>query len=225
MRSQVDLYTNIHKGQRVRFFMISKLAGSLNANDQNALIALENELVSFQEHMYLHAGHEEKVVHPLLSQRVPGGANRLNEDHRIMRRQYEELVACFAEIKDKRTDFEKHEEQCLEFYLAWNRFLSFYFDHINYEEEYVMPTLWKLCTSDELTDTFRKVLADQTPKELIDSYGMMLPATSSAERVMILKRGQAIMPPEVFQGTLKVAEYVLTPDEWVSVKNILKLEA
>ena len=225
MRSQVNLYTNIHKGQRFRFSTISKLAGNLDANDQNALTALESELVSFREHMYLHAGHEEKVVHPLLSERVPGGANRLNEDHRLMRRQFDELLACFVAIKEKPTDFEKREEMCLEFYLAWNRFLSFYFDHINYEEEYVMPTLWKLCTSDELVDTFRKVLADQTTKELVDSYGMMLPATSSAERVMILKRGQAVMTPETFQGTLKVAEHVLAPDEWDSLKKKLKLEA
>jgi hypothetical protein len=35
---------------------------------------------------------------------------------------------------------------------------------------------------------------------------MMLPATSPAERVMILKQGQAAMSPEVFQETLKVAE-------------------
>jgi hypothetical protein len=225
LRSKVDLYTNIHKGQRVRFSMISKMAGSLDANDQTALTALEGELVSFREHMFLHAGHEEKVIHPLLSERVPGGANRLNEDHRVMHRQFDELVACFAEIKDKPTDFEKREELCLEFYLSWNRFLSFYFDHINYEEEYVMPTLWKLCTSDELVDTFRKVLADQTPKELMDSYGMMLPATSPAERVMILKRGQATMPPEAFKGTLKVAEHVLTHDEWVSLRKMIKLEA
>ena len=67
------MYTNIHKGQRVRFFMIGKIAGNLNANDQNALTALESELASFREHMYLHAGHEEKVVHPLLSKRVPEG--------------------------------------------------------------------------------------------------------------------------------------------------------
>ena len=90
---------------------------------------------------------------------------------------------------------------------------------------YHSKNIWKLYTSDELADTFRKVLADQTPKELIDSYGMMLLATSPAERVMILKRGQTTMPPEVFQGILKVAEHVLTPDEWVSVKKILKLEA
>ena len=142
-----------------------------------------------------------------------------------MHRQFDELVACFAEKKNKPADFEKREEMCLEFFLAWNRFLSFYFDHINYEEEYVMPTLWKLCTSDELANTFRKVLADQTPKELIDSYGMILPATSPAERAIILKRGQVIMPPEAFQGTLKIAEHVLTPDDWVSLKKMLKLEA
>jgi hypothetical protein len=223
LQSQVDLYTSVHKGQRVRFSIISKAAGSLNVNDPNALTMLEGELASFQEHMHLHAGLEEKFVHPLLSERVPGGANRLNEDHRIMHRQFDELLSCFGELKKSPGDFEKREALSLEFYLAWNRFLSFYFNHIDYEEEYVMPTLWKLCTSEELANTFRKVLADQTPKELMDSLGMMLPAMSSTERVMLLNQGRATMPPEAFQAVLKLAERVLTPEDWASLKTALKL--
>ncbi len=147
MQSQVDLYTGPHKGQRLRFFTISKSCGTLNVSDQNAITALEGELASFRDNMYLHADIEEKFIHPLLSQRVPGGADRLNEDHRMMHRQFDELVACFGEIKKK-----PREELSLEFYLAWNRFISFYLNHIDYEEEHVClhsgnsapPTNWAM---------------------------------------------------------------------------------
>ncbi len=74
MQNQVNLYTDPHKGQRLRFSMISKAAGSLNLQDENAMTELENELLAFREHMFLHEGHEEKFIHPLLSERVPGGA-------------------------------------------------------------------------------------------------------------------------------------------------------
>ncbi len=223
MQSQVDLYSGAHKGQRARFFMISKAAGTLNLNDPNALTALEDELVSFRDNMFLHANIEEKFIHPLLSERVPGGADRLNEDHRIMHRQFDELVACFGEMKQKQADFEKREELSLEFYLAWNRFTSFYFNHIDYEEEYVMPALWKLCTPSELGDVFRKALAGQTPKELMENLGMMLPAMNPTERAILFNQGRATMPPEAFQAVLKLAEHVLTPEDWALLKTTLKL--
>jgi len=198
--------------------MISKASGTLDANDQNALTAFEGELASFRDNMYLHANIEEKFIHPLLSERVPGGADRLNEDHRIMHRQFDELVACFGEIKKK-----PREELSLEFYLAWNRFMAFYLNHIDHEEEYVMPSLWKLCSSDELGNVFKKAMAGQTPRELMENLGMMLPAMSFKERVMILNQGQATLPPEAFQAALKLAERVLTTEEWASLKTVLKL--
>jgi len=218
MQSQVDLYTGPHKGQRLRFSTISKSCGTLNVNDQNAITALEGELASFRDNMYLHADIEEKFIHPLLSERVPGGADRLNEDHRMMHKQFDELVACFGEIKKK-----PREELSLEFYLAWNRFISFYLNHIDYEEEHVMPTLWKLCTPDELGDVFKKAMAGQTPKELMENLVMMLPAISLMERAMLLNQGRATMPPEAFQAVLKLAERVLTPEDWASLKAALKL--
>ena len=203
--------------------MISKAAGTLDTNDQNALASLENEILSFKEHMFRHAELEEKFIHPLLSERVPGGANRLNRDHKIMHRQFDDLVACFGEVK-KKQDFEKRDELSLEFYLAWNRLTSFYFNHIDYEEEYVMPSLWKLCTLDELAGAFRKSLADQTPSELIYALTMALPAMNLTERVMLFNQGRAASPPEAFQAGLKIAEHVLTPMDWSSLKKALDLE-
>lgn len=223
LQSQIDFYTGAHKGQRSEFSKISNAAGTLNTIDQNAIKGLEEELNMFRENMYLHARLEEKFVHPLLSQRVPGGADKLNEDHKIMHKQLDGLSACFGEIKKKPADFEKSEELSVEFYRAWARFTAFYLNHIDYEEENVMPTLWKLCTNDELFETFKKVLADQTPKELMDNLMLMLPAMNPKERIMILTAERASMPLEAFQVVLKTAENVLTPQDFTSLKTALKL--
>jgi len=223
LQSQIDFYTGAHKGQRAEFSKISKAAGALNTNDQKAITAIEEELNMFRENMYLHARLEEKFVHPLLSQRIPGGADKLNGDHKIMHKQLDELVACFGEIKNKPADFEKREDLSLEFYRAWARFTAFYLSHIDYEEENVMPSLWKLCTNDELFETFKKILADQTPKELIGNLALMVPAMNPVERVMLLTAGRAAMPPEAFQSVLKIVEQTLTAEDFASLKTALKL--
>jgi len=82
--------------------------------------------------------------------------------------------------------------------------------------------LLKLCTNDELTNTFRKILADQTPKELMDNLGMMFPAMNPTERVTILFQGRATMPTEAFQAVLKLSENVLSPEDWSFLKTMLK---
>ena len=207
----------------MEFSKIIKATGTLNISDRKAISSLEEELNMLREEMYAHVRLEEKFVHPLLSQRVPGGADRLNEDHKIVHKQLDELLACFGEIKKKPADFEKVEELSLEFYRAWARFTAFYLKHIDYEEENVMPSLWKLCTNDELLETFKKILADQTPKELMNSIKFMLPAINPKERVIIITAGRAASTPETFQAALKVVEQVLTAEDFTSLKTALKL--
>jgi hypothetical protein len=95
-------------------------------------------------------------------------------------------------------------------YFFVEKFIAFYFMHINYEEEKIQPTLWRLCTTEELANAFKLIMANQTPEELSDSLEMLLPALNPYERLNILKQGQATMPPEAFQGALHIAEKVLT---------------
>ncbi len=224
MQAQIDLYIDAHKGQRLRFSMIGKAAGTLDINNQDAMISLENEIISFREHMSLHADREEKFIHPLLSERIPGGANRLIEDHRNMHRQFDELAASFGEMKKKSMNFEKLPEIVQEFYLAWNRFMSFYLGHIDYEEEHAMPALQKLCTNDELADARAKLLGGQEPRSMMYSLEMILPALSPNERFLVLSQGLKSMPPEASQGAIKIAEHVLAPEDWLSLKKMLKLQ-
>jgi hypothetical protein len=220
----IDLYSSVHKGQRLVFFKISSEAGTIDYADEKTVENLYRKLEAFREHMALHAKLEEKFIHPLLSERVPGGARRLEEDHRIMHQRLNELVTHFENVKSKPMDFEKHNEIAFEFYRAWNRFMTFYFTHINHEEEEIQPALWKLCTNEELTNTFKLIMVNQTPKELMNNLEMMLPAMTMNERIMLLNQGRATMPPEAFQAALRVAEHALKQDDWTALKSKLAIE-
>jgi hypothetical protein len=43
----------------------------------------------------LHAHLEEKFIHTVLSQRVPGGARHVEEDHRVVRQEFDDVITQF----------------------------------------------------------------------------------------------------------------------------------
>lgn len=221
--SQVDLYIDIHKGQRHRFFNIAGQAGTLDPTDQKALDALYDELFSFREHMRLHAHLEERFIHPILSQRVPGGARQLEEAHRVMRQEFDDLITHFNYIRTISVDFEKREELVLEFYRAWSRFISFYFMHINREEEDVMPVLWKLCTVEELANIHKLMITSQTQEELVEDFKMAFPNATLQGQVELLGQIQVTLSPEQYRRFLTLAEQMLSPNEWTNLKTELNL--
>ena len=216
--NKLDLYVGIHKGQRRKFSEIMMKAGSIDYSNKESLEALHSELTLFANHMRLHASLEERFIHPVLSERLPGGARELEEEHRIMHQYFDDLTSHLERIRTRSASTEMLSELVLEFYRAWNRFIAFYFTHINKEEENIQPMLWKICTADELVGIFRTILSSQNPDELKYDFQLMLPAMNIFERAETLNAGKASMPPQAFQGFLKLAENTLSPDEWTALK-------
>jgi hypothetical protein len=215
---QIDVYTDMHKGQRGRFSEIMMKAGTMDYDDIASIDNLYHDLIALKEHVFLHASLEEKFIHPLLSERVPGGARKLEEDHHTMHQQFEDVAGQLDRTRANSIESEMRGRLVLEFYRAWNRFTSFYFMHINEEEENVQPTLWKICTDKELAETFKAILASQNPEELKYDLQIMLPAMNIYERAEMINAGRANTPPQAFQGFLKLAEQLLSPDDWKALK-------
>jgi hemerythrin-like domain-containing protein len=221
MVSNIDLYRDMHKGQRCRFFNILAQAGTIDYADSKALDALHDELHSFREHMRLHAHLEEKFIHTVLSQRVPGGAKQLEDDHRVISQEFDDILAHFDRIRAQSLDFEKRAELALEFYRSWSRFIAFYFMHINREEEQIMPALWKLCTVEELAETHKLMITDQKWEELVEDFEMILPSANLQERVEILGTLRVLMSSQEHQEFLKLAKRLLAPNDWTDLKTQL----
>ena len=218
VQEQTEIYTPIHKGLRSRLFKTSIQAGKMNYTDEASLNSLYDEFNSLVESIRHHHGMEENFIHPLLSDRVPGGAEKLDEEHQTVEHLLNNLVAYLDRIRSESAKFEKRQELGLEFYLAFNRFIAFFLTHLDEEEEHVRLTLWNLCTNEELTTAVIKLLASQKPEEGLKNLEMMLNAANSDDLAGLITHAKAALPPEAIQAGLQLAESILSAQDWAALK-------
>jgi len=218
VKEQPETYTPIHKGLRSRLFKASIQAGKMDCTDEAALSELYDEFNSLVASIRIHHTMEENFIHPLLADRVPGGAEKLEEDHHVVDHLLDNLVAHLDRIRSKPTKFEKRRELTLEFYLAFNRFIAFFLNHIDVEEEHIRPTLWRLCTVEEVTAAVVKLLASQKPEEGLQNMKMMLSAANTDDLAGIITHARAALPPEAIQAGLQLAESMLSARDFEVLK-------
>jgi hypothetical protein len=216
-----ELYTPIHKGIRGWLFQISIKAGKMDYSDDKIINDFHSDLADIISFIRMHHTMEEKFFHPLISERVPGGADRLEYEHREVEIMIAHLAAHYEVLIAKTGSFEKQRQLSLEFYLAFNRLIAFFLKHIDYEEEEIERELWDLCTMDELMTAYGKMLAGQSREELTQSLEIILPVTNLDELTGIFLGAKRGMPPEVFKMASDMAQQRLDNDTW----NILKTRA
>jgi hemerythrin-like domain-containing protein len=220
--SRPEIYTHIHKGWRNRLFQMSIKAGRQDYTDQASLDSFYSELQSVVAGIRLHHhSMEERFIHPLLSARVPGGVERLDRQHRHVDHLLDNLLLHFDAMRSQAAGFEKRRELGLEFYLAFNRFISFFLIHIDQEEEQIQPALWNLCTGEELETAWRAILSNQTPQEAIENLGMILSSVDVDEMGNLLAFAKASLPAEQFKLGSEYAQSVLDPDDWSTLRDRL----
>ena len=220
--SKLEIYTTIHKGWRNRLFQMSTKAGKTDYTDQVSLGTLYSGLQSIVAGIRLHHhSMEEQFIHPLLSARMPGGVERLDKQHRHVDHLLDNLLLHVDAMRNQAAGFEKRRELGLEFYLAFNRLISFFLIHIDQEEEQIQPALWNLCTAEELEAAWRAILNNQTPQEAMENLGMILSSADVDEVGNLLAFAQASLPPERFDLGSKYARSVLNDHDWSMLKDRL----
>ena len=220
--SRLEIYTTIHKGWRNRLFQMSTKAGKTDYTDQVSLETLYGGIRSIAAGIRLHHhGMEEQFIHPLLSARMPGGVERLDKQHRHVDHLLDNLLLHVDAMRNQAAGFEKRRELGLEFYLAFNRFISFFLIHIDQEEEQIQPALWNLCTAEELEAAWRAILNNQTPQEAMENLGMILSSADVDEVGNLLTFAKASLPAERFDLGSKYARSVLDDHDWSTLKDRL----
>jgi hypothetical protein len=218
MSNQLEIYTPAHKGLRSRLFTLSAQAGRLDYTNQAALDAFYEGLKSTEALIRFHDQWEEEGIHPLLTDRVPGGAEELEEEHRTIEHLLGNLVASVDGIRAKAADFEKRRSLGLECYLALNRFIRFFLGHIDDEEERIQPALWRLCTQEELITAVTHMPSSTTPQLVMANLEAIFPAVTIDELTMILTQINASASAAGFEGIMQLAERVLDAEDWKALK-------
>ena len=222
MSQNVDLYTGAHKGQRNYLYTLSIQAGKIDATDHASVSAYVSQFKALKDEFALHAELEEKYIHPIIAQRIPGIVNSLEKDHVNQKAFLNEMFKDLENLKMV-PQYEKQSSIFLEFFRAYNRFIAMYLQHINIEEMEVQPALWRVCSQEELASTMGSIIAHQKPDELQYNLEMMFSSMTAAEVSDVISAARVRMPAEAVSQVYSLAERVMDPENWSKVKTALGL--
>ncbi|HEX5314599.1 MAG TPA: hemerythrin domain-containing protein, partial [Gammaproteobacteria bacterium] len=143
---KIDLYRNVHKGQRARLFVLTVDIGRLDYTQPATVAGCMMRLRAMIDELREHGVHEERFIHPLLHAHAPAVAEMLEADHASFDQRLAELEALAARLEAGVEPLEVGSE----LYRTLCSTLSGYLAHLDYEETVAMPALWRACTPDAL---------------------------------------------------------------------------
>jgi len=211
-----DPYGAIHKG--LRSFMQDTLfhVGSMDVGDPSSTSAALARTRALLTMCRNHLEHENRLVHPAIEARLPGGAARTRMEHEGHERSIALLETRVHDLEHAAAEGEISlaERLAKAFYLELSRFVAENLEHMHVEETENTRHLWALYSDDELRQIQGAIIASETPEQIAQSFRWMLPALSPSERAGLLSGARAGMPAEAFQGVLALARSVLAPRDW-----------
>jgi hypothetical protein len=181
--ARIDLYRNVHKGQRAHLFSLAIELGRADHEDAAQVNALATRLRAALAELRRHAENEHRFIHPLLRARAPKAAA-------VLEREHQDLDPVLAEVEERLDCLQGAArspiETGVELYGAWCRMVSTYLAHIDAEERMGMAALWDTCSDNEILAVIRAFVASRTAMERIDDLRSQAPALSPQERAMLV---------------------------------------
>src|SRR5262245_13829753 len=93
-----DLFTVIHKGLRHAIFEVNVRAGATDYADASAVAELQQRWERLHAALGGHSRHEDDYMFALLSDRVPGGADKLTKEHVRIHAAADQITTQFQRI-------------------------------------------------------------------------------------------------------------------------------
>lgn len=217
---RIDLYRNVHMGQRARLFSLAVELGAADVAEPGSAANLADRCLAMTRELREHADHEDSYIHPLLRDRAPEAADALDVEHA-------RLDAALDALDDRARGLPNVAPEALpeaqhDLYLALNALISTYLAHLHVEETIAMPTLWERCGDDELRAVFDAFHASRGPEDGITDLRGMLPSLPPATRTAILRVTLGATPPDEARRILDAVSTALSPSQRTRLHDDLK---
>ncbi|MFJ7077925.1 hemerythrin domain-containing protein [Streptomyces sp. NPDC098781] len=207
---RIDLYRNVHMGQRARLFTLAVELGAADISRNGAAAEQADRCLAMTRELREHADHEDTYIHQLLRERSPQAADALEAEH-------VRLDAAFAALDDRARDLPGTPADALPeaqhaLYLALGEVISAYLAHLHLEETVAMPALWQYADEKELSALLAAFRASRTPEETLTDLHRMLPALPPTPRAAIV-RDVLDNTPGPAERTLASVSATLSPEQ------------
>ncbi|MFI0220777.1 hemerythrin domain-containing protein [Streptomyces lydicus] len=138
---KIDLYRDIHMGQRARLFALAVELGAADISHPGPAADQAERCLAMTQELREHADHEDTFIHQLLRERAPQAADALEAEHVRLDAAFVALDALARALPARPVDSLADAQHAL--YLALNEVNSAYLAHLHAEETVAMPALWE----------------------------------------------------------------------------------
>ncbi|MBI2792654.1 MAG: hemerythrin domain-containing protein [Gammaproteobacteria bacterium] len=183
---RVNYYQTIHKALRRLLYLFSIELGCEDMGIEENAQKLQTQFLQLKALLEEHAHHEDKYLHPFISQKLPKESNEIVKEHAEQDKHMQAIADMFTSVLAQ-SDIKERQHLGYQLYVLFNRFVADYIAHLDQEEAVIMPLLWQCCDDDdELMKPLQAFLASKTKQDFIDSLDYMLPAMNPQERELML---------------------------------------
>jgi len=199
--SRLDVYTAIHKMQRVPLFELTVTAGRTDPVDTVAIARLSGAVTAMVGELTSHAEHEDRFIHPLLRAKVPVLAASLDAAHVDLDNRLDHLRRAASAEQMSPTDPNA-------LYRALASFTAVYLEHLAVEDAEALPALWEQCSDVELLGILSSFRASRSPLENLTSVIAQLPTLNPAELAQMASDG---VDPSELPAISELVATILSP--------------
>ena len=212
---RVDLFGNIHKGIRLALTdLLGRMGNAVFADPatEARIVAQLDEVVTFCED---HRTHEDRLVLPVLGERLHGTLDSVHAAHACQPVHVAELRALADALRTASEDRKQLVGRTL--YLHFSTFAAELLLHMAEEERVIQPLLERSFSDDELSAIQGELIASLTPAEKMRAAPWLLRGTNRVERALFLRGVAATAPRAVVDVFLGVARGVLSETDYADL--------
>ncbi len=227
MTERQNLFRPVHKGIRS---MLYESGGRLQRMDFTD-VAASNAFVHDLKHdlgdslsncllclMSVHAKHEERDILAKLRSHDPGAVDLVMKEHVELTRQVRDVAKLCDTISAEKEPAARL-ELGYRLELDANDLFTHYMEHLNHEEDWVVPVMWQWFTDAQL-NAMRAVFYNNLPLSLFETWmRWTLPALNPSE-LRVFLTGMASEPaPNRLADALRIAKEVLPAAQWKRLES------
>ena len=208
MSKKVDLYTFIHKAQRVHLFNLAIKIGRADLSDEIAMHSIELELKDMIARLKAHSIHEDTLIHPLFRE-LGNQIAVIDEEHDDLGKELQKL------------EYILDHKQWDKLYPELNRFISSYLAHQDEEEMMQEQILWKHFDNARLGAVMTAFQASRSPAQKKDDLNFLIPGLNIHELTAIFQGMKTSAPAPAFEAACQIAQMHLGPNMWTALQRAI----
>jgi hemerythrin superfamily protein len=165
-----------------------------------------------------HASDEESEVFPSVSKSAATLVQGFIDDHHALTRRLESITKMARELPSK-ARAEERVQLGIALNQTVNAFFAAYIDHMNREEEKLVPLMRERFTDDQIRAMRGAIMGAMPRDRLASVLRWMLPSLNVAELTGVLMGAKATSPPPVLQFISGIAAEHVDPQRWRMIKE------